>query len=348
MLFSWNRYLGLEIRATGFCAVELERRPNGRVRLEQLVAHAWQPGEVVADDGRLANPEALETRLRAALKEAGVKARRVHLALPSHGIVLRTLHLPPLPRKALRDVVRVELATSLQLPFDDPVFDVVPWPGVSPDENGGVPVQLVAAPRALVQPYVDALRACRLQPLSVDVGALSHLRAVRHFRPQERPGAVLLVNLSPTGADVSIYSEGMLRVTRHIVLAPDAEEAVPVGGEVLPAVPEAAAAAEKPAGEAKRSRLSPLFLNDLVSELERMFSFFRYTLNQREQPLAEILLCGEWEELPQVALDLSERLGAPVVWDVGGDLRGRRRALNAWRARPYYWLTAFGAALKPR
>lgn len=347
MLFSWNCYIGLEIHDTGFCAVEVERRPNGRVRLERLVAHSWPPGEVVAD-GHLVNPEALETRLRAALKEAGVKARKVHLALPSRGIVLRTLHLPPLLRKALHDVVQVELATSLQLPFDDPVFDVVPWPGASPDEKGGVPVQLVAAPRALVQPYVDALRACRLRPLSVDVGALAHLRAVRHFRPPERPGAVLLVNLSATGADISIFSKGILHVTRHVALAPYAEEAVPVGEAVLPAVPEAAATAEGFAREAKRSHLSPLFLHDLAGELERVFSFFQYTLNQRQQPLAEILLCGELEELPQVAGELSARLGAPVVWKVGEGLRGCRQALHMWRERPHFWLTAFGAALKPR
>jgi len=194
---------------------------------------------------------------------------------------------------------------------------------------------LVVAPLEAIEAYASVLRDCQLKPCSIEIKGFSLERVIGLQYPELRQsGTYMVVDVHGAAADVSIYDEGKLRITRSVLVSFRDMEPTDPGRKSaavgLFAEYEAASESDfEQAGEA------------LAVELERMMSFYRYSLDNRTKEMARIIVTGDVERLADIAEMLNERLSRPAevmrpftdspvpsaayAVPIGLALRGRRR-----------------------
>lgn len=165
-------------------------------------------------------------------------------------------------------------------------------------------VLLVAAPKELVDEYTSILRQCGLKPMSAEIKALSLFRLIQTAEPQLAQSTILTVDLNEASADISIFHEGHLKITRNVIVNFPARKP-----EKKEFPPEDMLFAEFVDPDAD-------FLNacaDLAHELERLMNFYRYTLNNRSQEFANTILTGDLERLGDISHYLADRLNQNII-----------------------------------
>ncbi|WP_438445775.1 type IV pilus biogenesis protein PilM [Gorillibacterium sp. sgz5001074] len=164
-------------------------------------------------------------------------------------------------------------------------------------------VLLVAAPGELVDEYASLLRECGLKPASAEIKALSLFRMLSHAEPEWMRDTVLTVDLNDTSADISIFHEGHLKITRNVLIQfPMGESSKTQQEEDLSFL-----SFTDPDADFKQA------CGDLAHELERLMNFYRYTLNNRSQEFHTTVLTGDPDRLPEISEYLADRLNQKVI-----------------------------------
>lgn len=163
-------------------------------------------------------------------------------------------------------------------------------------------VLLTAAPRAMIEQYMQVVQSVsKLKVKSIEIKALSLLRLMQHAQLLPEDAACLSVDINDTSADLSIFHNGQLKITRSI---PVSMENAAVQRTML----EDSLFSQfmNPEAEFQSS------CNDLAHEIERLMNFYRYSLNHRDQQFQQIYLSGDVERLSDAAAIISDRLSLPV------------------------------------
>jgi len=175
----------------------------------ELADGALRPG-IVGDN--LADPVAFRATLRSACERAGVLAgARVTLVLPDPVARIAVLPASELAgRGAEEDLARFRLRKAL--PFDVREARVA----VRRDDGQAL---VVAASRAVLDPYESACRDCGLEPGLVELAGLALVDAVAASRP---PGDRLVVNWDDGYASLLLVRGGATVLARTVT-GPGAE-----------------------------------------------------------------------------------------------------------------------------
>ncbi|MCF6092700.1 pilus assembly protein PilM [Microaerobacter geothermalis] len=290
-------FLGLEFKDDMVKIIELVHQKKG-YQLRKAVYSPLSNGLI--QNGHIHDMDGLRKMIKPLIKGEKFKSKKAVLALKSEQIMLRTLKLPKLPKKELEKVILLELENNIQLPFSDPVFDYISLPHQN-SEGTEQELLLVIAPGSVVRQYVQLSKLLGLKPICVDVHSLAILRLMKWIR-KELPTTFMSVNVGHHGVDVSIYHQGILRLTRNISLS---------SSDYLiksPAITDAFSAIHY----LENSDGLKSYAQDLGHEIERVMNFYLFTLNNRDQNLDEIVLCGEAPNISLLGEYLSTRLQVPV------------------------------------
>jgi Tfp pilus assembly PilM family ATPase len=236
----------------------------------------------------------------------------VSLSLPNDKVVVRYMQLPDLPVKALRQTVEVELGTSIHLPFDDPVYDVVPVPCINQRElqSGYRNMCLISAPSVEVEHAIAMAQGAGLRPTGIDVTPMAILRC-SGTSVIESDGLTCLIQVSRSEMVFSIFIGDALYFFRSVEMASELD---------VPAVEE---------GQ---------WMHDVAFELERVINFFNFNLSDREREVDRVLLHAQDCDRQTLCQVLSQRLQRDVTVLVAS-------AENTCEG-PF--MTAVGLALKGR
>ncbi|MGB8955849.1 MAG: pilus assembly protein PilM [Tumebacillaceae bacterium] len=291
--------IGIEIGVERLLLAEIKKK-GGRYTL-QRVAQAAIPSEVIVD-GRIIQADTLGELIRETMRAANMSSKNVHLVVPSQFVVIRQLQLPDVPVKQLRKVIDFELQNSIHLPFEDTLFDFVKLDKTSAaaDLNGiGMAavheaaaaadgslcdVMLIASTRAAIDPMLQAARGARLKPQSVDIGALALARAYQKLGHAMADDTTMFVDVSEASTDIHIFHGEMLKFTRNVPMALDSYK---MDRELSKPLHVLQILEYFQSNTDYRS-----FANDLAYEIERSMNFFRYTLNNRDAALTNLVLTG--------------------------------------------------------
>jgi Tfp pilus assembly protein PilN len=181
--------------------------------------------------------ESAPVAIRTALRDAGVRTRRVHVALPRRTVVAKAVELPEVPGADLRRMVGFELERHLPFPASDALYDFETL-----DAGPGRPVHvlLVAVERRIHERLQQLVRDAGLTPRLVGVGI--HAIARLASREAVAPGRVVLW-LEPGEAEVAVVVRGRIVASRGFPLppegAPRARALAEELGRTLAALPEA-------------------------------------------------------------------------------------------------------------
>jgi type IV pilus assembly protein PilM len=291
--------VGLDIDGRFLAAVQSDGN-----RIEQAASMDLPPGLV--RDGEVADADGLGAALKEFAARAGIP-KGVRLGVANQQIVVRLVELPRIDNEVEREAaVRFQAAEAIAMPLDEAVLDhQVAAYDEHPDGTKRMRVVLVAARRAMVESYIDAVRKAGLKPEGIDLDAFALVR-------------VLARNAPPAES---------ARVFCH--LAGVANLAIAVGDSCLFTRPLSAAWDEQHAAA------------QLSDEIRLSIDYYMAQPNAR--PAADVMLSGPGSRNEQLVHDLGVQLGLPT--QVADPLGGLDGTAVAGDEDPIRYTVAAGLAL---
>lgn len=165
-------------------------------------------------------------------------------------------------------------------------------------------VMLVAAPKEIMDQYLEVLDSAGIKLTSIEIKALSLFRLLQSTSLTKLKDTFLIVDLNETAGDLSIFHGADLKITRSIPL----NFAAKSQGVLDVKTSTDHLFSEFLDGDADFRN----HCNDLAHELERLMNFYRYTLNNRNQEFAGVVISGDLKRMSEIVSFLTERLPIPV------------------------------------
>ncbi|MCG3085996.1 pilus assembly protein PilM [Anoxybacillus sp. LAT_35] len=263
---------------------------------QPLVLHTceeWPLPEGVVRDGKIVDEEQLTHIMEQCVDMWKMKHRRIRFLVPDPLIVIRKIPLPTeIEYDDIRSYLFMEIGATIPLPFDDAVFDYA----VLEKTKEALHVLLFAAPEASVMQYAELFEAVKLKPIVADISPLSLYRLFYNFHLANDVDHFLFVQFDLSSLNVSVFHQHRPIFTRQ--LAFDSQwtywEKTNEGWKWLKE------------GEPERQ------LEDVYKELERVMSFYRFSLQKGEAQITRIVMTGDHPLVQTFSHLLQERLDVTV------------------------------------
>ena len=256
--------------------LELTRTSEKSLTIHQSFS---MENKLIDENGKV-EKEIWKSFLKEQVKANKIKAKEVHVIIPTSYVIVRHQVMPNLPEKELKQMIHYEIGSTLHLPFELPVIDLVKVKTeetvYNEDGEVGSQVVLVAASGNLVYPIVEGIVENNLVPKSVDIPSLGLYRLFKLYHPEQKADPILIMEIDEKGADLHIFDREILWFTRHIPL-----EMSSFGEGVKEEVSDAKMLLE----HIQFQENYQSFVFDLANEMERAINFFQYTLNNRENAI---------------------------------------------------------------
>lgn len=255
----------------------------------------------IVREGKIADRETFMLILEECLDEWKLRKRRVLLLIPDSVVVLRIQSVPAeIPDEEIRGYVYMEMGTNVHLPFDEPTFDYV----VLKEEGGIKEILLFAAPEDVVLDYKEAIEDVGLKPVAMD---LSSLALYRLFYKQDVTNAhdyFMMIQLDLDAVNITIFHEHKPLFMRHYSLQEYLSRwEIQLG--------------RKKTVREMRWTMSPKehgdMMTDISREIERLMSYFRYSIMQGKQQITKILLCGDHPGRAELFLQLEQTYNISAI-----------------------------------
>jgi type IV pilus assembly protein PilM len=273
------------------------------------------PQGVIAD-GKIIEYDTLAMILEECISDWGIKKQMVRFIVPSTSIIVKRMLVPSdIKEDELKGYLFMEIGTSIHLPFEDPLFDVV----LLGEKEDKQEILLVASPEEVIHSYRDMLDEVKLKPVAADISPLALYRYFYHQDMVRNTDHEMILQFDEKLLTISIFHNNQPIFLRPISLQGDLElaENADVESNAL------------------------LFLEDTFKEIEKVISFYKYSLNKGEVNVNKVILTGDHPDLKDIFGSLKERLDVPVHKSPGDyalDTRGQ--------SVPSQFDLAIGLALK--
>jgi len=298
--------LGLDIGSSCVKVVELTRVGQG------LVITGMGKAEVEG-------PEAAGEAITKALKDAGIKTKRVVSSVSGRSVIHRQVPMMTIPDAELKQAMEYE--ADKYIPFD--VTEVQldakrlqEGDAVSQSGTGQMKVLLVAAKKNLIDEHINLLHSVGLSPAVIDVDflALGNAFELRNLSLGINDNEVrALVDIGASKSDINIMRGNSSFFQREIFMG---------GNDLTDAVakrfgedPKDVEKMKKDPGGALESMQDAMLpvLEDIGSEIRLSFDYHE---NQYDQEVKEVYISGGSVLFPGIDTMLAQIFNLPVkIWD---------------------------------
>ena len=325
--------VALEITEESVRAVEIStgRTPTVVAAGEVLLP----PGS--ARDSEILDPDAVAIAIKQLWARAGIKGRRVVLAIASRRILVREYVTPAMKPELLRQALPFQVQDLLPVPVTQAVLDFYP----TLEHEGKIHGLLVAAVSETVEALISTLGKARLRVDVVDLAPFGLARAAQRLAPSE---CVAMLHLGDHTSYVVVTEFGVPRFVRIIpatlpTAAVRARTAAPVEATVAPVeapvrelalvgagvgVPDEAVAlpASLPTlrgrAAARHGAMDPA-VADMMSRVRDTIAFYDARPGT-ERPVSSVLVSGAGAAAPGMTEALDAALDVPVRAIAASDL----------------------------
>ncbi|WP_174729841.1 type IV pilus biogenesis protein PilM [Mesobacillus harenae] len=255
------------------------------------------PSGIIAE-GRIADAETLGNILEECLDEWKIQKREVRFLVPDSFVIIRKVSIPAdVKDDEVDGYLYLELGSTIHLPFEEPVFDVL----VLSEKDNKKQVLVFAAPEKLVTDYSELLSDHKLKPIAADISPLAlHRLYVKQDR--SRMGERLLtIQFDLQMVTLCVFEKDIPIFMRHIPVEIDGNWDIKLGKSGVHELDYIG----------DREELNYQF-EDIYKDINKFIDFDRYSLNQAEQGLNRILLNGDHPMLGDILPELKNRFNLPV------------------------------------
>ena len=322
--------------------------------------------EGAISNGEIFNPIVVADVLIELLKDAGIRDRKAIIAITGQKVIVREIVLPTMEDKELMAGVMWEAPKYVPYDLDESIIDAEKVDEfVEKDGNKMMRVLLVAAPKSIIQPYMEVLRKARIIPKIVDVVSSANIRAfenhlsVKKEEEQEEDKIIdIIISIGASGTILSLVEEGNLKFTRNILVGGnDITKAIAKSlnisfDEAEKLKREAKVVLGSEAKEEKESESEKIIvkiLNQITKEVRKSLSYYK-TQSQKVK-YNKMILSGGCANIDNIKDLLSEQFEIPVI--IGNpfeDLKIDERVFNIKRMKKLKdtLATVIGLAMRER
>lgn len=232
----------------------------------------------VIRDGKILEPETLESILQQCVDEWQIKKQNVQFIVPNTYTVLRNVQIPLSVKKdEIKGYFYTIIGETIHLPYDEPAFDIYDLG----EQDRQREVLLIAVPETIVQQFYDLFGAVKLKPNAADIAALSFYRVFHELDRDNKSDHFLFVQLDILAMNVTIFHDQKPVFMRNIKLAideekwnfqSDVEEGIVWEGDQAEVTSQA---------------------QDILTEVGRIMNFYRSTVNQGKLGVTKVVMTGD-------------------------------------------------------
>lgn len=287
--------------------------------------HLLPPGIII--NGKIQDYETLSLNLEECITEWKIRKRSIRFLVPESFVIIRKVSIPAnVKDDEIKGYLYLELGSSIHLPFDEPVFDVV----VLSNNGEKKEVLIFAAPEDQVMEYVDLFSDLDLEPIEAEISPLALYRLYYHLDQAKQKENLLVVQFDLNSVNICIFEQHIPFFMHHLPIDFNQEEW------------------KRKLNHSGEYRLTyigePINLEyqfqDIYKEINRLLDFYRYTLNQGQKQVSRILLNGDHPMIEKIKKDLEERFHIPIETIAYGENEHNEHIL------PHTYFLALGLALK--
>jgi len=336
-----SKAFGLDISDYSIEAISLGGS-FGAPRLLAMGRRILEPG--VIENGEILNKERLVSSLKDLIKnpEFGkIKTKNLIFSIPEPRSFIHIFELPKnLKREEEFGFVSSQAEKILPYPLKDLYLDF---------EVRQREVLLVAAPKMIVDRFLEVFKICGLSPVALESESESLARSLI-LNPKE---AVLIADIGAKATNFSVFDKEGLRLSITIEAAGDRfTQALSEGLKISAA---AAESLKKEIGLNPQPQKGKVFLilqkeiQEIIQEIVKINNYFR---EKEGEDIKKIILTGGSVTLPLLPEYLAENLEIPVAlgdpWvKINIDILKKEEYFEqAQRVNPILYATCLGSALR--
>ncbi|PIC77909.1 pilus assembly protein PilM [Sporosarcina sp. P19] len=242
--------------------------------------------EYVIQEGRIAEEDMLRDVLLEVVKDWNLAKRDVAFLAPDTYVIIRRVAYPDtVEDEELKSHFFIEIGSTIYLPFDDPVFDVVPYTA----NNAQNEAILIASKESIMHTYEEVLKSVKLEPVVADIAPLSLYRLAHHVHQFEGTEHILLADLRGRSLTVSIFYSHYPLFIRSMELE------LPLSMST---------------GEELEQQVEPL---TIVMELEKLANFYRFNLAENDSAITHLVWNGTYTQQEELLQTVRERLAIEAL-----------------------------------
>jgi type IV pilus assembly protein PilM len=286
MLGKRKHTVGLYIGAQKTVLARLQKVGSSNAVIDHLGV-ADTPSDAFSEDG-IVNVPSVSKVVRDLLDEIGIKAQEITLTIPTReGVIIRSLTLPSMSKKEMREALKGEVENYAPLSSDEPVLDfhVVGQTFDGPVQKNEI--LLVAATKGLIRSYGAVIEATNMKLSVVEPLTISVLRTITpdydaedENRQAVSDNPVMVVCLEENDGTVSIAKGQFIRFIHSI--------------------------------EFGRAQLEDArAFGELANELRSSLTYYQATYP--DQTVEKVIFFADGNESENICVRLSEFLDIPVV-----------------------------------
>ncbi|MFQ6083747.1 MAG: type IV pilus assembly protein PilM [Candidatus Aminicenantia bacterium] len=306
-MFNSFKKIPLAIDISDFSIELLQpKKKLGKMHLQTYGRIKLEPG--VVENGKILNKEKLKEKIKELLqniKLEKLKTIGVIFSLPESRTFLHIFELPAdISGKDLVSAVESQALKTIPLDLAEIYFDFQP---VSRRKNIQE-ILYVAAPKEIVNEYLEVLKGAGLEPLVLDAESLSLARAFKYEAVLE--GGMLIIDIGARTTILTIFDQDSVRLSSIISLA--GNYFTKIIAQNLNISFKEAENLKRTCGldeEKKEGRIMFILqnaLDDILNKTKKLISFYE---QKKGRKIKKIILGGGSSLMPKISSYFSSNLG---------------------------------------
>ncbi len=306
---------GLDIGHGSLKVMQLDEqptKPSGKNHPSRVVGYGFTRFDKAAQkDGVVVQPEVIAQAASGLFKQSligDITTNRVAIAIPAYRTFTRSLQLPKLQAKEMKEAVELEAEQYISMPLEDLYLDYE----VVKQTADSTALFVVAVPRVIVDSYLNLAQMMGLETVLIEPTLSS---SGRLFSVDSNSNeATFIIDFGSESSDISIFDKHML-VTGT----------VQGGGEIftnniksqLGVTPDAAALIKTRYGlgvskkqKEIKAALDPI-LGQIIKEIRRMLRYYEERYGT-DRPINQIITLGGGANMPGLSEYFTEALRMAV------------------------------------
>ncbi len=200
-------FFGLDIGSSSIKLIQVKKEDKNLVLQRAGEVSTPIPLSEANNEKKL---KALSGALKNLKEDSGVTTKKAVVSLPESEVVSRLKWFPPMKEKEIRSALKFEAETFIPYPLDKVQLD---YQIVDQDDDGRVLVFVAAAPKKIVNRYVDLAKKTNLDFVALETPAVA---LARYFSIGQMP--TLIVDMAYNHSYFAACKSGQVYLTRTVPL----------------------------------------------------------------------------------------------------------------------------------
>lgn len=292
---------GMEIGHGSLKVMQLAERPDtpsSKTYRPHIIGYGFTAFDMASQkDGVILQPEIVAKAAHELFQKhliGDITTKRVAVAIPTYRAYTRSLQLPKLKHKELREAVQLEAEQYIPLSLEELYLDYE----VVQQTKDSTELFAVAAPRTIVDSYLDLAQILDLEVVLIEPTLSSSGRLFSLDDQSDVPA--IIINFGAVSSDISIFDQHIL--VTGTVKGGGEDFTQSIKNKLGVSLQEAALiktryglSVSKKQAEIKQA-LEPI-LKEIVKEIRRMMRYYEERYGS-ERPISQVITLGGGANMP--------------------------------------------------